>query len=374
MQKPVTLLLLCSLLAIMADPSRAMAQNADTATIRQELGVIDSATAAIRKALAPLPTPTPTPTPTPIPTPAPAPTAGNPVPVTGDALLLDTRQAMQQATQLGSAWPAARLGAVPMGTKAMYEISGLYAFTSNVDGAGTRALRIDWKAWNGTCADQAATLITYFAQPYPKHLIVSWKQRLGRSATGGGVGAVNSFQITNPKCGTAGNGARKEFMALRDVPGMGSQGRLEYLWAGPAPAHPKITSDALNLVYNPLSGVAFDPQAHMGEVISQTIELQAASSATATDGIVRLWINGVKVIENTHAPIGPEAFQRFQFPTTFNSPSQDQSEYFWDIVAWSVGASSTPGTSTSTLPPLSSSTRVAPDGSTPTLQVTSPAR
>jgi len=228
--------------------------------------------------------------------------------------------------------------ATVIGAQTLFEMGGPWAFTTDMDGAGKHALRVDWKNWNGVCADQSATLITYLPKPYQTHVIVSWKQLLGRTATGGGVGNVGSFQVTNPNCGgynnTGGNAARKEFMMLRDVPNMGSAGRIEFLWAGPAPATPKITSDALNLSFNTLSGVAFDPQAHVGQVITQTIELQAASSATATDGIVRLWINGVKVIENTHAPLTATAFERFQLPTTFNSPMQAQSEYFWDIVAW----------------------------------------
>jgi hypothetical protein len=207
-----------------------------------------------------------------------------------------------------------------------------------MDGANTHAVRVDWKNWNGVCSDQAANIITYLPRPYQTHVVITWKTRLGRTSTGGGVGTVGNFQITNKNCGgynnTGGNAGRKSLLVARAVPNMGAAGRIEYLWAGPAPVMPKVTSDALNLSYLPLKGVSVDLQAQVGKVITQTLELKAASSATAKDGIVRLWINGVKVVESLSAPIGPEAFHRFQIPSTFNSPMQDQSEYFWDIVAW----------------------------------------
>jgi hypothetical protein len=240
---------------------------------------------------------------------------------------------MQQATSLATLWPGAPRGRVP-DNQLTYEIYGNTAFTADLDGHGTHALRIDWKSFNGSCGDQAAGVNTYLPQPYSKHVFFSWKQRLGRTATGGGIGNLNSFQITNAGNGCDFNAGRKEFLVCRDNADGGCYDRMDYLWPGPAPVSPRMDNNNQNLNFQVLPGVQFNPQQHVGETIVQTIELQAESSTGASDGIVRVWINGVKVIENVHARIGAESFNRFEFPATFNSPAQDQSEYLWDIVGW----------------------------------------
>jgi hypothetical protein len=270
-------------------------------------------------------------------------TSQDPTPLAKDLILLDSRRALQSAKSPIEALGIARLGSATLGTKIMYEMAGPWALSTDIDGRGTHAYRIDWKSWGGRCRDQSANIIPYFATPYQTHILISWKTRLGRTPTGGGVGAINSFQITNPRCGgynnTGGNAGRKALLVARNVRGMGAAGRIEYLWAGPPPAKPKVTSDALGLSFDVLRGSYFDFQQHVGEVITQTVELKASSAPGARDGIVRVWINGMKVIENIRAPIGPEAFHRFQLPSVFNSPSADQTEYVWDILAWTPAAS-----------------------------------
>ena len=229
---------------------------------------------------------------------------------------------MQQATSLANLWP---------GT---YEVEGNLAFSANMDGNGTHALRIDWNSFNGRCGDAGGHMRNYLPQPYSKHLIFSWKQHLGRTPTGGGIGAVNSFQITNSGNGCDFNAGRKELLVARDVADGGGFDRMDYIWPGPAPVSPRVDNGNQNLNINILPGLSFNPQQHVGETIVQTVELQAESSPGASDGIVRVWINGVKVIENVRAKIGAEAFNRTELPSTFNSPAQDQSEYIWDVVAW----------------------------------------
>lgn len=212
----------------------------------------------------------------------------------------------------------------------MYEVmSGhQFGFTTDMDGHGTHALRIDWSGYNGTCADQAATLLTYLPKPYPKHVMFSWKMQMGRTATGGGIGPINSFAIANPNCG---NAARKVFLVLRDQPDMGGTDRIDYIWPGPSPVGVQFTASDRGLA---IASRAFLPEQHIGEVITNTVELQAESSPGAHDGVMRLWVNGNLVLNVTNAAIGAEAFERFQFPTVMNSPLHDQSEYLWDIVAW----------------------------------------
>lgn len=259
-------------------------------------------------------------------TPAPVPPTGSsssePLPRAGDRILLDGRVSMQQATSLANLWPG------------NYEVEGNLAFTNNMDGNGTHALRIDWASFNGVCGDAGAHMRNYLPQPYSKHIIVSWKQRLGRTPTGGGVGNINSFQITNSGNGCDANAGRKELLVCRDNADGGCYDRMDYLWPGPAPVSPRVDNNNQNLNFQVLPGMQFDPQSHVGQTIVQTVELQAESSTGASDGIVRVWINGIKVIENTHARIGAEAFNRTELPSTFNSPAQAQSEYIWDVVAW----------------------------------------
>jgi hypothetical protein len=65
-----------------------------------------------------------------------------------------------------------------------------------------------------------------------------------------------------------------------------------------------------------------------------TLYFRAASSPSANDGIARVWVNGQLIIETTTGSFGPEGYHRFQLPATFRAPQFNQSEYYWDIVAW----------------------------------------
>ena len=201
-------------------------------------------------------------------------------------------------------------------------------FTTNMDGRGTRALRFAWNPAR-SCVDDGLTWPVELKAPYPTRIYMQWKMRMGRSRTGGGHGALNNFDITNENCGNAG---RKMWLTLRDVPGLGGAGRLDFIWPGPAPVQPRFEGAVRNLHYN--QGRAFQPQDHVGETITHTIYYQAESSNGANDGVVRLWINGQLMMDHTGLDMGTEAFQRFQFPATFRAPAYYQTEYFWDIVAW----------------------------------------
>jgi hypothetical protein len=256
-----------------------------------------------------------------------------PLPRSGDRILMDGRVSMQQATSIANLWPGARIGTVP-NSQLRYELNKDLKFTSDFDGKGTHALRVDWTSFNGYCGDQSHQSITYLPEPYSKHIIVSFKQHMGRTATGGGIGELNSFQITNSGNGCDFNAGRKILLMCRVNADGGCYDRMDYDHPGPAPVRPRVDNNNQNLNFEVLPGVTFNLQEHVGQVLTQTLELQAESSPGASDGIVRLWINGQKVIENVHARIGAEAFNRFQLTPTFNSPAQDQTEYIWDVVSW----------------------------------------
>ena len=251
---------------------------------------------------------------------APPSSGASPLPDANDRILLDARQRLQQATTLGEAECALRATGTCSPTVQPTAETG---FTTDVDGSGTRALRKSWRGMS-ICDDaSAAYWQVRLPSPYPRRMFISWKMRMGRTATGGGLGAVGAFDITNGNCGNAG---RKVMLVLRDVPDEGGNGRIDYLWPGSAPVQPSVG-------FQPLNRGAFQPQDHVGQTLQQTLYLQAESSPTANDGVLRLWVNGALVMEFV-GDVGPEAFHRFQFPSTFRAPIQDQTEYWWDIVAW----------------------------------------
>ena len=251
---------------------------------------------------------------------------GGPQPDGNDRVLVDARRALQQARTLGEAECTLRPAPCSMRVQATPETG----FTLDVDGRGTHALR---KSWHRTveCTDApgAVPWLVRLPSPKPRRIYMRWNMRLGRSPTGGGLGAVNAFQITNAACGNAG---RKVWLTLRDVPDEGSRGRLDFLWPGPAPVRPVLSSASRNV--GPRGGAAFDPQQHVGETLTHVIYLQAESGEQANDGVVRVWVNGRLLIDESGLDLGADGFDRFQFPSTFRAPVQDQTEYFWDVVAW----------------------------------------
>jgi hypothetical protein len=266
-------------------------------------------------------------------TPPPPTSSSEPLPRSGDRILMDGRVSMQQATSIANLWPGAPRGTVP-NDQLTYELNKDLKFTSDFDGKGTNALRVDWTSFNGYCGDQAHRSITYLPAPYAKHIIVSFKQHMGRTATGGGIGELNSFQITNSGNGCDLNAGRKMMLMCRVQADGGCYNRMDYLYPGPAPVKPRIDNNVIQCNCGLLPGVAFNPQDYVGKTIVTTEELKAESSPGAADGIVRMWVNGVKIIENTHARIGAQAFNRFELTPTFNSPAQNQTEYIWDVVSW----------------------------------------
>ena len=238
-----------------------------------------------------------------------------------DRILLDTRTSLQGATSLASAKAA-------FGDNV--SASGPWGFTSNVDGLGTNALRVAWpRRWSDACKYSSATLGVPLPTPRASRMYVQWKQHLGRTETGGGTGTVGQFTMADRCRGLA----RGEMTALRA--GSNEAQRLEYRWMAPLPLSVRLTAFLDPVVHlDAPSGSTFRPAEHVGATMTQTLYLQAESAPGAGDGVVRLWVDGTLVMEQTAAAIGTAAFRRIRFPGRMALALRPQTEYFWDVVAW----------------------------------------
>ena len=78
----------------------------------------------------------------------------------------------------------------------------------------------------------------------------------------------------------------------------------------------------------------YDWTQHFGQVSTWTFYYKAASAFGVTDGIFRLWVNGIQILDWTDALAQQWGFLGFSFPTIFARPTVDQTEYFWDLVVW----------------------------------------
>ena len=234
----------------------------------------------------------------------------------GDRILFDTRASLQSALSLRDAlalW-GYRTDARPQ-----------WGFATDLDGTGTRALRVDWPSDGGSCDNLMPDVAKTLPEPYPARVYMQWKHRLGRTATGGGLGEIGAFDVHRPECGTIG---RYLWMAKRD----GTSDRVELKWAGRDPVGPVIRTRGKT--YGLRDGVTFDPQQHVGETLLHTLYVQAESRSGAADGIVRLWVNGQLLIDATGLAIGRHKVYRFHFPWSADAPASGQSEYFWDVLVW----------------------------------------
>src|SRR5687767_11831634 len=274
-------------------------------------------------------TPSPTSTST---SPQPAPSlvsdgSGGFAPGASDRVLFDARAGLQQATTLRQ---ALALWGISADTRTGW------AFTSDLDGAGTNALRVDWTGQATGCTSVTRVLGKSLPTPKPKRLYAQWRQLLGRTATGGGLGEIGQFTVNRPDCASTYD--RFVWMADRD----GSVRRTEVKWLGPAPASPAIhVKDVSATSFRANKGWSFVPQEHIGEPIIQTVYLQAESAPGARDGVIRLWVNGQLFLEHTGLALGPEGFGEIHFPWKSVAPPTSQSEYFWDMVVWEPAAGPT---------------------------------
>ena len=83
-------------------------------------------------------------------------------------------------------------------------VDGL-GFTTNVDGSGTHAFVVTWpSAYRSRCTTVTRSLPMRFASLRPSEMYLQWKQHMGRTATGGGVGRIGSFTVANAACANSG--------------------------------------------------------------------------------------------------------------------------------------------------------------------------
>jgi hypothetical protein len=268
-------------------------------------------------------------------------TGGDPQPAPGSTIYFDTRAGstrnLQAAPDLATA-----LGFFTESSK-----SPALEFSTNYDGAGTHAFRVKYRNYlsqDGVCKADGEQ--NYYVRKYPlastepKQMYYQFKLRLGRHPNDEGTsyGVVNQFQVTNDECNdrVGGNRGRKVFLMGRSDPndGRGNFGRLDLIWPGPAPSLFRIETGN----YNWQTDGAWNPQQHVGEVLTITLYFKAASSDAAADGIARVWVNGAQIINVTNALIGPRSFTGPELPSVFNQPQYDQIEYFWDLVVWTPGS------------------------------------
>jgi hypothetical protein len=241
-------------------------------------------------------------------------------PADGDRVLFDARTSLQQASTLRE---ALALWGLSQDTRAGW------GFTTNFDGAGTHALRVDYTGQATGCTSVSPVLGRTLASPKPKRLYAQWRQWLGRTATGGGLGEIGQFTVNRAGCSATYD--RFVWMADRD----GASQRTEVKWLGaPETATPAVNVKGISTALRANQGWSFLPQEHAGEVIIQTVYLQAESAPGAADGVVRLWVNGQLFLEHTGLALGDAAFDEFHFPWKSAAPVTGQSEYFWDILLW----------------------------------------
>ena len=257
-----------------------------------------------------------------------------PTPDADDRLLLDSRAALQRAMN-----PQQAIRSLTT------DFTGTFDFTSDVDGAGTNALRLDWPA-TGRCASDERKLITYLPNPLPRRVVVRWKSRLGRSATGGGLGSVDAFSVYSSACG---RGGREVLAALRDVHDGGGAGRIDLRWEASSASNVSARITYSGGSVGAIAGMTSVPTP--GRSATMTVYLQAESARGARDGAVRVWLDDQLVQAGSGLALGPEAFHRLHLPGQNETLWQAQSEYFWDVVAWEPNGPVGEGSGSGETPP-----------------------
>ena len=242
-------------------------------------------------------------------------------PLDGDRILIDTRTKLQEATSRAQAIQS--FGQANAGW--------LWYFTTNVDGQGTNALRIDWpKRPRNSCSYQTTTLSVPLPAPAVNQLVIQWKHRLGRTATGGGFGEIGQFSLVDHGCPDGRHLTKVTGQSTGDA-----AQQMTYQWTGGAPpiAPLVIRPGAQPLRIDALAP-AVDFQSYVGRTVTQTLLAVAESSPGASDGIVALWIDAQLVLAKTGLPLAVSQFNRIVFAGRSPLARQRQSEYFWDVVVW----------------------------------------
>lgn len=195
--------------------------------------------------------------------------------------------------------------------------TGTFAFTTDYDGAGKHALRVEWPATPGAEGTILGDIYLGAGGPY-SHVYVSMVMHMGRTATGGGIGSVGAFTPVRT------TGGAKRMMLLRQL----NNGLDRLYWVMPT-GEP---TDLINAICCDNLGlaIAFPADYGVGVDVRWTMEL---ISGTPNPGTWRMWRNGVKVLDS--APnIGSLGFAQLQFYVTRMDQDNPETEYMCDLVAW----------------------------------------
>ncbi len=198
-------------------------------------------------------------------------------------------------------------------------VHGHWDFTTNYDGNGKHALRVDWTANPGT-ESQASSIFYYPTSINQLYWTVTI--HLGRTATGGGLGTVGSFSPVT----TGGGMKRLLFLRNKDD----GTDRTYWVWQTSAATAPQSSMSIDNRNFNDY----FQVDLGIGVDVRWTGRIVPASSSTAKDGIVQVWRNGVLVLNDQAAAIGNLPFSEKEMAATRFNCTQNESEYWTDLVVW----------------------------------------
>jgi uncharacterized protein YjdB len=187
-------------------------------------------------------------------------------------------------------------------------------FTTDYDGKGKHAFRVDWQANPGR---ESSFNDNAFYFPSQSAIYTSVVVHLGRTATGGGVGNIGSFvPVTS-------GGGMKRILWLRQRDN--GTDRVYWNWptGGQGAQQNDLTIDNRNFdsYFNADYGIGVD--------VRWTFAI-----IPGNPGTLRVWRNGVLVHENTKAAIGTLPISQMQFITTRFNATQAETEYWTDLVVW----------------------------------------
>src|SRR5947207_6597433 len=145
-----------------------------------------------------------------------------------------------------------------------------WAFTTNVDGNGTHALRVDWPGGYGSCRTVSNSLGRPFQSPHPARVFFQWKQHMGRTATGGGKGNIGAFSLGASNCSGV---ARTLWFAQRDANASSGAKRLELEIRRPTAPTVDVHVKTTDLLV-PSTPVPFGTQPIAGRDVVHTLYVQ----------------------------------------------------------------------------------------------------
>jgi hypothetical protein len=272
---------------------------------------------------------------------------GIPAPQAGDRIIRDTRAGGANSVQAANTLAEALATSGVYIEEHCYNRGGLClgpGFTTNLDGAGTRAFIWNIKKDAGNpdgCVAGGPSQHNWMLYLNPSwgapvvDLYVQYKFWMGQTATGGGAaGNIGQFSMGG-----------KDLIVFRFIPGVGStnDGRFTAAYAGyggpdrygaylwnPVPGEPGTGSGG-----EVFADTYFDKRDHYNEAVTATYHFKGESAVGARDGVLEVWMNDISVYSRTNLALGTLAWGEAQIGgPTWICPPQDQTEYFWDIVLW----------------------------------------